>query len=91
MYFVLHIVLQEDLFRSFSIHYSELKYTMLNLCISVKPHDKKALDKNKHGTQAAGLMYRIWRRGRDSNPCGPQSPNGFQDRPVMTASVPLRI
>ncbi len=32
-----------------------------------------------------------WRRGRDSNPCEPLSSNGFQDRPVMTTSVPLHI
>ena len=32
----------------------------------------------------------FWRRGRDSNPRG-FWPNGFQDRLVMTASIPLRI
>ncbi len=32
----------------------------------------------------------LWRRGWDSNPCG-FWPNGFQDRLVMTASIPLRI
>ena len=35
--------------------------------------------------------FSSWRRGWDSNPRGPQSPNGFQDRPVMTASVPLQM
>ncbi len=32
----------------------------------------------------------FWRRGRDSNPRG-FWPNGFQDRLVMTASIPLHI
>ena len=32
----------------------------------------------------------FWRRGRDSNPRG-FWPNGFQDRLVMTASIPLQI
>ena len=36
-----------------------------------------------------GLLETCWRRGWDSNPRGPQGPNGFQDRPVMTTSVPL--
>ena len=34
--------------------------------------------------------FLLWRRVRDSNPCG-CSPNGFQDRPVMTTSVTLHI
>ncbi len=25
----------------------------------------------------------LWRRGRDSNPRGPFSPSGFQDRPIQ--------
>ena len=31
-----------------------------------------------------------WRRVQDSNPRGHHCPNGFQDRPVMTASVTLQ-
>ena len=33
----------------------------------------------------------FWRRVQDSNPRGHHCPNGFQDRPVMTASVTLRV
>ena len=33
----------------------------------------------------------MWRRVQDSNPRGHHCPNGFQDRPVMTASVTLRV
>ena len=36
------------------------------------------------------ILFFYWRRGWDSNPCG-FWPNGFQDRLVMTASIPLRI
>ena len=36
------------------------------------------------------ILFFLWRRGWDSNPCG-FWPNGFQDRLVMTASIPLRI
>ena len=32
----------------------------------------------------------IWRRGWDSNPCAFWA-NGFQDRLVMTTSIPLRV
>ena len=32
----------------------------------------------------------FWRRGRDSNPCAFWA-NGFQDRLVMTTSIPLRM
>ena len=38
------------------------------------------------------LLYvftKLWRRGWDSNPCAFWA-NGFQDRLVMTASIPLR-
>ena len=40
---------------------------------------------------AAGRTAFAWRRVQDSNPRGHHCPNGFQDRPVMTASVTLRI
>ena len=55
---------------------------------------KNRLDhENKKSPQtskaACGLDF--WRRVQDSNPRGHHCPNGFQDHPVMTASVTLRI
>lgn len=38
---------------------------------------------------ACGLEF--WRRVQDSNPRGHHCPNGFQDHPVMTASVTLHV
>ena len=38
---------------------------------------------------ACGLDF--WRRVQDSNPRGHHCPNGFQDHPVMTASVTLHV
>ena len=38
---------------------------------------------------ACGLEF--WRRVQDSNPRGHRCPNGFQDHPVMTASVTLHV
>lgn len=43
------------------------------------------------GASSATWVLLHWRRGRDSNPCEPKDSNGFQDRPVMTASVPLHM
>ena len=45
---------------------------------------------NKKNNTSILLVLFLWRRGWDSNPCG-FWPNGFQDRLVMTASIPLRI
>ena len=50
---------------------------------------KKKLDTNQD-THCIKIGVQLWRRGWDSNPCG-FWPNGFQDRLVMTASIPLRI
>ena len=46
-------------------------------------HEKVVANDTKSAT--------TWRRVQDSNPRGHHCPNGFQDRPVMTASVTLRI
>ena len=55
---------------------------------------KNRLDhENKKSPQtskaACGLDF--WRRVQDSNPRGHHCPNGFQDHPVMTASVTLHV
>ena len=47
-----------------------------------------ALKKTPSRTQRS--PRRRWRRVQDSNPRGHHCPNGFQDRPVMTASVTLQ-
>ena len=59
-----------------------------------KKKKKNRLDhENKKSPQtskpACGLDF--WRRVQDSNPRGHHCPNGFQDHPVMTASVTLHV
>ena len=50
---------------------------------------KNRLDHENKKSPACGLDF--WRRVQDSNPRGHHCPNGFQDHPVMTASVTLHV
>ena len=50
------------------------------------------LENKKESTnEQTRLWTGFWRRVQDSNPRGHHCPNGFQDHPVMTASVTLHV
>ena len=64
-------------------------HILFDKCISFSAKNEYKLAAERSEAASIDLKNPDWRRGWDSNPREAYASNGFQDRPVITTSVPL--